>query len=83
VCSRSNCAGQEVGYTVAIEYGFYLFFMLSLGAVFLALIGSRLYKSGNEEILIKLDLGARIAFPMMVRVVIAWYVVSFGARMVF
>ena len=47
----------EVGYTVAIEYGFYLFFALALAAVFLALIGSRLYKSGNEEVLIKLDLG--------------------------
>ncbi len=73
----------EVGYTVAIEYGFYLFFMLSLAAVFLALIGSRLYKSGNEELLIKLDLGARIAFPVIVLVAIAWYVVQFGARMVF
>ena len=58
----------EVGYTVAIEYGFYLFFALALAAVFLALIGSRLYKSGNEEVLTKLDLGARIAFPLIVLV---------------
>ena len=71
----------EVGYTVAIEYGFYLFFALSLGAVFLALIGSRLYKSGNEEILTKLDLVARIAFPVIVLVVVAWYVVQFGPRL--
>ena len=71
----------EVGYTVAIEYGFYLFFALALGAVFLALIGSRLYKSGNEEILHKLDLGARIAFPVIVLVVIAWYAVQYVPRL--
>ncbi len=71
----------EVGYTVAIEYGFYLFFALALGAVFLALIGSRLYKSGNEEILNKLDLGARIAFPVIVLVVIAWYAVQYVPRL--
>lgn len=72
----------EVGYTVAIEYGFYLFFVLALGSVFLALIGSRLYKSGNEEVLIKLDLAARIAFPVIVLLVVAWYVVQFGPRLV-
>jgi ABC-type branched-subunit amino acid transport system substrate-binding protein len=68
----------EVGYTVAIEYGFYLFFGLTLGAVLLALIGSRLYKSGREELLVRLDLGARLLFPAAVLVAVAWYVVQYA-----
>jgi branched-chain amino acid transport system substrate-binding protein len=70
-----------VGYTVAIEYGFYIFFGLTLGAVFLALIGSRLYKSGREEILRRLDLGARILFPLIVLVAIIWYVVQYVPKL--
>jgi ABC-type branched-subunit amino acid transport system substrate-binding protein len=70
-----------VGYTVAIEYGFYVFFVLTLGAVLLALIGSRLYKSGREEILIRLDIGARIVFPIIVLVAVLWYVVQFVPKL--
>jgi ABC-type branched-subunit amino acid transport system substrate-binding protein len=66
-----------VGYTLAIEYGFYVFFALTLGSVFLALIGSRLYKSGREEILRRIDLAARIVFPIIVLIAIVWYVVAY------
>ncbi|MFN8475879.1 MAG: ABC transporter substrate-binding protein [Anaerolineae bacterium] len=71
----------EVGYTVAIEYGFYGFFGLTLAAVFLALIGSRLYKQGHEEILDRIDLAARIIFPLVVLAFLVWYVVQYVPRL--
>ncbi|MFN8484488.1 MAG: ABC transporter substrate-binding protein [Anaerolineae bacterium] len=71
----------EVGYTVAIEYGFYAFFGLTLAAVFLALIGSRLYKQGHEEILTRVDVAARIIFPLVVLAFLVWYIVQYVPRL--
>ncbi len=71
----------EVGYTVAIEYGFYGFFGLTLAAVFLALIGSRLYKQGHEEILDRVDVAARIIFPLVVFAFLVWYLVQYVPRL--
>ena len=56
----------EIGYTVAIEYVFYIFFLLCLFPIIITPIGDRLEKAGKKVALHRLNLSVRIIFPLVI-----------------
>ena len=56
----------EIGYTVAIEYVFYVYFFLCLFPIIITPIGDRLEKAGKKVALRRLNLSVRIIFPLVV-----------------
>ncbi len=72
----------EVSYTVAIEYVFYTYFFLCLIPVFVTVIAAKLDKAGRKEALRRLDIAARIVFPLIVLSLISIYGLAYGSRLV-
>jgi hypothetical protein len=70
----------QVGYNVAIEWGFYAFIFLSSICILIGLIGDRLYEQRRFTDLRRLDIFARVFYPMYVLVVVLAYVVHFAGR---
>ncbi|MEA3336373.1 MAG: ABC transporter substrate-binding protein [Chloroflexota bacterium] len=70
----------DIGYTVAIEYGFYFFFALALGAVVVAIIGNRWSVEGETTRIRQLNLFTRFLFPVLVFAVVLVYVVQYAVR---
>ena len=68
----------QVGYTVAIEWGFYAFILLSATCVVIALAGDWLYEQRRLTELRRLDLFSRIYYPAFVALVVLAYVLRFG-----
>ncbi|MFN5855278.1 MAG: hypothetical protein ACK456_05170, partial [Pseudanabaenaceae cyanobacterium] len=56
----------EIGYTVAIEYVFYVYFFLCLFPIIITPIGDSLEKAGKKVALRRLNLSVRIIFPLVV-----------------
>lgn len=68
----------DVGYTVAIEWAFYAFILLSALCVMVALIGGRLNESKQISEMRILDTIARIGYPVLVALVVLGYWVAYG-----
>lgn len=71
----------EVGYTVAIEYVFYTYFLLCLLPIIVTTIGFNWDKAGNKIALQRLDMAGRILFPCMVLSVALTYAIIYGERL--
>jgi len=56
----------EIGYTIALEYTFYVFFFLCVFSIVITTIGEKLEKSGRKNAVHRLNLFARIFFPIVV-----------------
>jgi branched-chain amino acid transport system substrate-binding protein len=67
----------EVGYTVAIEWAFYGFIILSAGCILVALVGGRLYAAKQFTELHRLDRTAQIIYPLAVMAIVATYWLRF------
>ncbi len=63
----------DVGYTVAIEWAFYGFILLSALCILVALIGGKLNEAKQISEMRMLDMGARILYPILVGVVVLGY----------
>ncbi len=63
----------DVGYTVAIEWAFYAFILLSALCILVALIGGRLNESKQLSEMRILDWIARIGYPVLVGLVVVGY----------
>ncbi len=63
----------DVGYTVAIEWAFYAFILLSALCILVALIGGRLNEAKQISEMRTLDLAARIGYPVLVALVVLAY----------
>jgi hypothetical protein len=68
----------SVGYTVALEWGFYVYIGLSALLVLINITIERWYKAKHFAAVQQLDLFARIFYPVVLLVVIAAYAVRFG-----
>jgi ABC-type branched-subunit amino acid transport system substrate-binding protein len=68
----------QVGYTVAIEWGFYAFIFLCATCIIIGLAGDWLYEQRRLTELRRLDLFSRIYYPAFVLVVVLAYVVRSG-----
>ena len=58
----------EIGYTIALEYTFYVFFFLCVFSIVITTIGEKLEKSGRKTAVWRLNLFARVFFPLVVLV---------------
>lgn len=63
----------QVGYTVAIEWGFYAFIFLAATCVLIALAGDRLYEERRLSDLRRLDIFSRIYYPAFILFVVLIY----------
>jgi hypothetical protein len=68
----------EVGYTVAIEWGFYIYIGLSALLVLVNITIDRWYKARRYAAVAQLDRLARIVYPMVILVVVTAYAVKFS-----
>jgi hypothetical protein len=68
----------QVGYTVAIEWGFYAFILLSATCILIALAGDWLYDQRRLTELRRLNLISRLYYPAFALVVVLAYVTRFG-----
>ena len=68
----------QVGYTVAIEWGFYAFILLCAICIIVSLAGDWLYDQRRLTELRRLDLFSRIFYPAFVLVVVLAYFVPVG-----
>jgi ABC-type branched-subunit amino acid transport system substrate-binding protein len=68
----------QVGYTVAIEWGFYAFILLSASCILFGLAGDWLYEQRRLSDLRRLDLASQVFYPAFVLVVVLAYVVRYG-----
>jgi ABC-type branched-subunit amino acid transport system substrate-binding protein len=68
----------DVGYTVAIEWAFYAFILLSALCILVALIGGRLNEAKQISEMRTLDVASRIGYPILVALVVLgyWYFYS-------
>ena len=79
--STVTSALPQVGYTVAIEWGFYAFIFLSAICIVIGLIGDRLYEQRRFGDLRRLDIFARIIYPTFIIVVVFAYFLHFRSRL--
>ena len=68
----------QIGYTVAIEWGFYAFILLSAICIIIGLVGDWLYEQGRYQELRRLDLFSHLFYPAFIVVVVLAYVYRFG-----
>lgn len=63
----------SVSYTVAIEWVYYGFIMLSALTILVGMLGARYYEARNLVSLRRMNMFARIAYPVAIVGMIAWY----------
>lgn len=68
----------QIGYTVAIEWGFYAFIFLSAICILIGLIGDWLYEDRRYSELRKLDRFSHIFYPLFLLAVVAAYAWRYG-----
>jgi hypothetical protein len=68
-----NSQLTDVGYTTAIEYGFYAFFALCLFCVIVGLLTERLHSQKNPELANRFDLATRIIYALAAMTVFVCY----------
>jgi hypothetical protein len=74
-----NVTGSlNVGYTVAIEWGYFVYIALSAALVFSNIAVERLYKERRYKAVARLDTVARVAYPLVCLATIAFYAARYG-----
>jgi ABC-type branched-subunit amino acid transport system substrate-binding protein len=68
----------DIGYTVAIEWGFYIYIGLSALLVLVNITIERWYKARRYAAVAQLDRIARITYPVVILAVVTAYAVRFG-----
>lgn len=68
----------QIGYTVAIEWGFYAFILLSAICIIIGLAGDWLYEQGRYQELRRLDRFSHLFYPLFILVVVLAYVYRFN-----
>lgn len=68
----------DVGYTVAIEWAFYGFILLSALCILVALIGGKLNEAKQISEMRTLDIAARIGYPILVALIVLGYWVIYA-----
>ena len=68
----------EIGYTIALEYTFYVFFFLCVFSIVITTIGEKLEKAGRKEAVRRLNLFARVFFPLVVVMSVAVFGVIYS-----
>ena len=72
----------EVGYTVAMEYVFYVYFCLCLFPILVTVIGTKLDKDGHKKAFKYLNIASWIVYPLIVLVTVATFAINYGDRLV-
>lgn len=72
----------EVGYTVAMEYVFYVYFCLCLLPIIVTAIGTKLDKEGHKKSFQYLNIVSWILYPLILVVTIATFLINYGDRLV-
>ena len=68
----------DIGYTVAIEWGFYIYIGLSALLVLVNITIERWYKARRYAAVAQLDRIARVVYPVVILAVVTAYAVRFG-----
>jgi ABC-type branched-subunit amino acid transport system substrate-binding protein len=68
----------DVGYTVAIEWGYFVYIALSAALVFINIAVERLYREKRFRAVGRLDLVARTLYPLVGLVTVLAYVARYG-----
>ena len=76
-----NAQLPDAGYTVAIEYGFYIFFSLCLFCILIGLVIERLRLAGHHTAEKYLNTFARLGYVIVVLGTVVAYAVLFGSRL--
>lgn len=63
----------DVGYTTAIEYGFYGFFGLCIYCVIAGLLTEKFHQKKMSHIAYRFDIAVRVTYPLIVFAVFLWY----------
>ena len=66
--------------SVAIEWGFYAFVFLSITCIVIGLVGDRLYEQRRFSDLRRIDIFARIYYPVFIIVVVLAYFLHFRSH---
>jgi hypothetical protein len=69
-----------VGYTIAAEYAFYVFFALGLLCIFYVTVFERLRLSGREAVAARFERGVRVVFVLTVFTTFALAILQFRAN---
>ena len=72
----------EVGYTVAMEYVFYVYFCLCLFPILVTAIGTKLEKDGRKKAFRYLNIASWIVYPVILIVTIATFAIVYSDRLV-
>jgi branched-chain amino acid transport system substrate-binding protein len=72
----------EIGYTIALEYTFYVFFFLCVFSIVITTIGEKLDKAGRKKAVQRLNLFARVFFPIIVLVTIAVFGATYSNSLI-
>jgi branched-chain amino acid transport system substrate-binding protein len=72
----------EVGYTVAMEYVFYVYFCLCLLPIIVTAIGTKLDKDGHKKAFLYLNIASWIVYPLILLITILSFMISYGDRLV-
>lgn len=70
----------DIGYTVAIEYGFYVFFALALTCTVIAILGNHRATSSQERKSRHLSTASKVIYPLLVLGVVLAYVTRLGEK---
>ena len=71
----------EVGYTVAMEYVFYVYFCLCLFPILVTAIGTKLEKDGRKKAFRYLNIASWIVYPVILIVTIATFAIVYSDRL--
>jgi branched-chain amino acid transport system substrate-binding protein len=72
----------EVGYTVAMEYVFYVYFCLCLLPIIVTVIGTKLDKEGHKKAFHYLNIASWIVYPLIVIITISTFAIAYSDRLV-
>ena len=73
----------EVGYTVAMEYVFYVYFCLCLFPILVTVIGTKLEKDGRKKAFRYLNIASWIVYPVILIVTIATFAIVYRTHLIF
>ncbi len=71
----------EVGYTVAMEYIFYVYFSLCLLPILVTALGTKLDKDGHKKAFKILNIASWILYPSIVLITVSTYAIAYGSRL--
>lgn len=72
----------EVGYTVAMEYVFYVYFCLCLIPILVTVIGAKLEKDGKKKAFRYLNIASWIIYPIILLTTVMTFAIAYSDRLV-